>query len=133
LVHGSVPGNWEEGRQLLARETIAGFLRPAFERLHQDTHLPLKIMWGSVGPFLAGMIDQLPDLDRRQAERAWWLEQPTLPGLGANPLLGTVHPGPRPYPEGWVRTTCCLVYRLPEGHDCRICPLPGHGMHPPLS
>lgn len=103
------------------------------EHMYAATRLSKKILWGNLGNLLYsgfGLVQDTLGIATAGLARAALLDRPEYPALieGKNPLYRPVihvqldDPAlPDPVP---VRTTCCLMYKLPEHNYCGTCPIP---------
>jgi ferric iron reductase protein FhuF len=110
------PGEPDAAAQRLRASLIEPVIEPLARAYRQRFGLAEALLWGNVASAMVGAAGQLtgrrpaitPRLDRVLAEL-----------LDAAPLAPAVlHP-----PPDFVRTSCCLFYRLPEGSLCGDCVL----------
>ncbi|MCU0491713.1 MAG: ferric iron reductase [Chloroflexaceae bacterium] len=105
-------------------------LAPHMAALRQVARLGSAVMWGNVGTICNGVyqaMQRFPPLAQAAHEDRGLIFGPTGPSLaGPGPLARTMRsvsveaPG---HPEQFaVRTTCCVLYKLPTRSYCLDCP-----------
>lgn len=110
------PGGWRAGSPAEAAAAVHhvvvdGQLRPLREAMASFVKLADGLVWGNAASALTGSLNVGPaDPGRGELVRAL---------LAREPLAGTGRFGP----DGFVRTSCCLYYRVPGGGMCGDCGL----------
>lgn len=100
-----------EAAGLVHPMVVDGHLRPLQETMAGFVNLADGLVWGNAASALAGSLNVGPaDPARAALVRAL---------LAREPLAGTGEFGP----DGFVRKSCCLYYRVPGGGMCGDCGL----------
>lgn len=107
-------------------------LQSAIAQINQLTRLPPSVVWGNTGNVCDYLYEELANCPggaiAAKTDRAVLFERSANPaGAGRNPLYQTVicqtaknSDGSAPKP---LRRTCCLLFRIPDGHYCGNCPI----------
>ncbi|MFW5417998.1 (2Fe-2S)-binding protein [Nocardiopsis sp. CNT-189] len=108
----------------LHRHVLAAVLEPLAGAVHALVPVAPRLLWGDAASALAGALQALARARPATAAAASrtgaeLLAAPPLAGLG-----GPAEPGAG-VAESFVRTTCCLYYRLPGAGKCGDCALLG--------
>jgi FhuF 2Fe-2S C-terminal domain len=117
-VSGADPG---EVAALVHHAVVTELLEPLERAFQNITKIAPSLLWGNAASALAGTLRTLPVARPDLAPRAARLIREVL-GLGE--LAGTgelAEPAPGQY--FFVRTSCCLYYRVPGGGMCDDCAL----------
>ncbi|MBB5430657.1 (2Fe-2S)-binding protein [Nocardiopsis composta] len=122
--HAVAPGG---GAAALHRHVLTAVLDPMAGAVRARVPVASRLLWGDAASALAGAVQALAAARPGAAEAASrtgaeLLAGPPLAGLG-----GPAEPGAG-MAESFVRTTCCLYYRLPGFGKCGDCAL--HGRRP---
>ncbi|ROP34929.1 (2Fe-2S)-binding protein [Saccharothrix texasensis] len=105
------PGGWTTGGDpvpLLRRTVVEEHLKPLHARLRAVVKVADGLLWGNAAAAVRSALRPLPAGLAELGDRL----------LSAPPLRGSLSP------DG-TRRSCCLFYRTPDGHTCRVCPLTG--------
>ncbi|MFA1549550.1 (2Fe-2S)-binding protein [Actinomadura chokoriensis] len=100
-----------EAASLVHDVVVDGHLRPLREAMSRVVTLAEGLVWGNAASALAGSLN-VGVADPRRAALVREL-------LGREPLAGAGSFGP----DGFVRNSCCLYYRVPGGGMCGDCGL----------
>ncbi|MFI0368582.1 (2Fe-2S)-binding protein [Actinomadura sp. 1N219] len=110
------PSGWRvddaaQAAALIRPMVVDGLLKPLRDAMSTFVGLADGLVWGNAASALAGSLNVgPPDAARRDVVRALLAREP-LAGAGA---FG---------PDGYVRRSCCLYYRVPGGGMCGDCSL----------
>ncbi|WP_017591736.1 (2Fe-2S)-binding protein [Nocardiopsis potens] len=119
--HAAGPGG---AAAALHRHVLTAVLAPLAGAVRARTPVASRLLWGDAASALAGALQALARARPGTAGAASrtgaeLLAAPPLAGLG-----GPAEPGTG-VAESFVRTTCCLYYRLPGAGKCGDCALLG--------
>ncbi|WP_020573782.1 (2Fe-2S)-binding protein [Actinopolymorpha alba] len=107
----------------LCRTVIDQHLTPLVAAVRQQVRLPEPLLWGNASSALMGSLGILASARPGSEPTSWFgiaealLTEPHLTSTG---MLRPAHPGT---PPAFVRTSCCLYYRVPGGGLCGDCVL----------
>ncbi|MEV7970546.1 (2Fe-2S)-binding protein [Sphaerisporangium sp. NPDC088356] len=110
-----------ECAEVVYQAVVAELLDPLVEAFQQVTKIAPSLLWGNAASALAGTLRTLPAARPDLGPPAARLVGEVL-RLGV--LAGTGEPAePAPGHHFFVRTSCCLYYRVPGGGMCDDCAL----------
>ncbi|MGW5359828.1 (2Fe-2S)-binding protein [Actinopolymorpha pittospori] len=106
----------------VADATVTAHLTPLLDAVRREVRLPDALLWGNAASALLGTLGVLARARPALAEPAAAL---AVALLGLPPLdgTGTLDPAGEDAPGRFVRSTCCLYYRVPGGGFCGDCAL----------
>ncbi|GII71073.1 hypothetical protein Sme01_35490 [Sphaerisporangium melleum] len=111
----------EEVAAVVYRVVVADLLEPLVDAVRGITKISAGLLWGNAASSLAGTLRTLPATRPDLAPRAARLVRDVL-GLGV--LAGTGRLAePAAGHHFFVRSSCCLYYRVPGGGMCDDCAL----------
>ncbi|WP_395955553.1 (2Fe-2S)-binding protein [Actinomadura sp. 3N508] len=119
------PSGWRaddaaEAAALIHPMVVDGLLKPLRDVLSTIVGLAEGLVWGNAAAALAGSLNVgAPDPARRAVVRELLAREP----LAAAGAFG---------PDGYVRRSCCLYYRVPGGGMCGDCSLLKRDVRPEI-
>ncbi|GII79556.1 hypothetical protein Sru01_45380 [Sphaerisporangium rufum] len=119
----AVPADLPAGRVagLVYDAVVPGLLAPLADAVRDVVKIPAAVLWGNAASALAGTLRTLPPVRPDLGPAAARLVAGVV-RLGL--LAGTGEPAePAPGVHFFVRTSCCLYYRVPGGGLCDDCAL----------
>lgn len=126
----------EELRRFVLDGLFGRTFLPLIERIHDLTHVSPQVLWGQIAYEADLFYQQLARVVPEERNAAWeddraaffdargWsvapgaspLYQPTRVVAGIDPVSGEAT-------TRTLRSTCCLIYKVPTGRMCSSCPL----------
>ncbi|GAA5003679.1 (2Fe-2S)-binding protein [Actinopolymorpha pittospori] len=106
----------------VADATVTAHLAPLLDAVRREVRLPDALLWGNAASALLGTLGVLGQARPALAAPAAALAAALL-GLPPLAGTGTLDPAGDDAPARFVRSTCCLYYRVPGGGFCGDCAL----------
>ncbi|WP_046468300.1 (2Fe-2S)-binding protein [Allosalinactinospora lopnorensis] len=119
---GGAAGNLREAADLVGEHVLHGLLAPIGAALRAQAKVAPRLLWGNAASSLAGAVTALAAARPQRADDAYTVAGQLLAGEQLTGQGEFVRPGGGPR-RFFVRTSCCLYYRIPGCAKCGDCAL----------